>query len=164
MSSVLHPLVQGRLTDTETTFVQDITADGGYENGTWTPALDFVTTGDLVLTDVSVNGRYIRAGKLMVLFFDAQSIMTFSGAASGNFIVTGIPFSMGGLIGDASGGIARFNNIGMTRIWADFFGVSATSFGLRSHGDDISSGGISSANIDTGDQVRLDGTLIYEAV
>ena len=64
-----------------------------YEEGTWTPAFTFSTPGDLAVTYTTQVGFYTRTGSLVTAFFRCvASALTYT-TASGNFIISGLPFT-----------------------------------------------------------------------
>ena len=61
-------------------------------SGTWTPTLTFSVPGDLTVTYTSPLGYYFRQGNQVTLYFRVQtSSFTFT-TASGNLLLSGIPF------------------------------------------------------------------------
>jgi len=72
------------------------TADWGVEQGTWTPA-DGSGAG---LTFSAASGRYTKIGRLV----QWQAFITYPATANGsNAEVSGLPFVVGGLTGNAEG-------------------------------------------------------------
>ena len=64
-----------------------------YEEGTWTPTLNFVTAGDLSVTYTAQSGRYTKVGN-MVTFAVRVVLATFShSTASGALRLTNLPFT-----------------------------------------------------------------------
>jgi hypothetical protein len=61
--------------------------------GTWTPTVDFATTGDLSVSYTDQTGRYIKIGPWVFTFARVRFTPTFS-TASGNFQVKGLPFTV----------------------------------------------------------------------
>ena len=69
-----------------------------YEEGTWTPAFTFATVGDLgTVTYVAQTGQYTKIGNMVIASFYCYVTtgMTWS-SASGDFHITGLPFTIGG--------------------------------------------------------------------
>lgn len=65
----------------------------GYAEGFWTPTVTFATPGDLSVVYSARNGRFTKIARLVVAQFDIiTSTFTFT-TASGNFQVTGLPFT-----------------------------------------------------------------------
>jgi hypothetical protein len=68
-----------------------------YEEGTWTPAFTFATVGDLgTVTYVAQTGQYTKIGNMVIASFYCyvSTGMTWS-SASGDFHITGLPFTIG---------------------------------------------------------------------
>jgi hypothetical protein len=69
-----------------------------YEEGSWTPAFTFATPGDLAISGYNAqSGVYQKVGNTVSASFYAYvaTQMTFS-SASGNFHITGLPFTISG--------------------------------------------------------------------
>ena len=70
-----------------------------YEEGTWTPAWDFVTTGDLSVTYTAQTGTYTKIGDVVILNCIVNvSAFTYS-TASGNLKLIGLPYNVSGAVG-----------------------------------------------------------------
>ncbi len=74
----------------------DVNTLDDYEEGTFTPAITFGTAGDLSVTYTTQTGYYTKVGRLVhIMITMITSALTHS-TASGNFRVTGLPFTVGG--------------------------------------------------------------------
>jgi hypothetical protein len=67
-----------------------------YEEGTWTPTITFATPGDSTITHSTRQGRYTRIGNLVSVMFDVRLSAFTKGTASGNFLISGLPFTATG--------------------------------------------------------------------
>ena len=74
-----------------------------YEEGTWTPTITFATPGDSTITHSTQQGRYTRIGNLVSVMFDVRLSAFTKGTASGNFLISGLPFTATGA--STNGGI-----------------------------------------------------------
>lgn len=64
-----------------------------YEEGTWTPVLDFVTIGNLSVAYTTQLGTYVKIGRsVKILYNVVTSTFTYT-TSSGNFRMTGVPFT-----------------------------------------------------------------------
>lgn len=80
-----------------------------YEEGTWTPTIQFDVTGNLSLVYSAQNGRYTKIGNLVRYdCFVATTTFTHT-TATGSMYIGGLPFASGasmqyaGIFGNASG-------------------------------------------------------------
>ena len=62
-----------------------------YEEGTWTPIIDRLSTSPTTATYTYNTGKYTRIGNVVTVYFD----MTISalGGGSGRFVIAGLPFA-----------------------------------------------------------------------
>jgi len=58
----------------------------------WTPGITFSTPGDLIVTYGSHRGLCFRTGRLAILTLEIQTATFTHTTASGQLIITGIPF------------------------------------------------------------------------
>ncbi len=64
-----------------------------YEIGTWTPEVTFSTVGDLSVVHSTQEGRYIKMGDLVTVFFEVTTSTWTFVTSAGNFRITGLPFN-----------------------------------------------------------------------
>lgn len=64
-----------------------------YEEGTWTPAYDYVTAGDLSVVYSTQLGRYTKIGDLVSIVCEVVTSTHTHTTASGNQRITGLPFA-----------------------------------------------------------------------
>ena len=67
-----------------------------YEEGTWTPAFSNIGTG----TYADQTGTYIKIGKMVFAYFRLE--LATLGSASGNLIISGLPFTCSSSLGPSS--------------------------------------------------------------
>ena len=66
-----------------------------YEEGTWTPTLDFSTAGDLSVAYSVQEGSYTKIGNLVEVHFEVITSTFTHTTAAGQFFVAGLPFTAG---------------------------------------------------------------------
>lgn len=64
-----------------------------YEEGTWTPVLTFATPGDLSVAYSQRNAYYTKIGRLVTISFVVLTSSFTYTTASGNLLLTGLPFT-----------------------------------------------------------------------
>lgn len=69
------------------------TLDDYEESDAWTPAVTFVTPGNLAVTYTTQAGSYTKVGRLVTLTAIIQTATFTHTTASGNFLITGVPFT-----------------------------------------------------------------------
>ena len=126
-----------------------------YETGTWTPAIAFVTTGDLNVVYSVQSGRYTRIGRMVLVeFVIATSTFTFT-TTSGNASITGLPFSgYGTVIPIPIQNLAASPTMPTNRnfLWGI---VSTTSLNLTTTGVGIAYSYLAAAQFTSGTQLNL---------
>jgi len=66
-----------------------------YEEGTWTPAIIFSSSGDLAITYSTQTGTYTKVGRQVTVTFSVATSSFTHSTASGVLIITGLPFNAG---------------------------------------------------------------------
>ena len=66
-----------------------------YEEGTWTPTLNFLTAGDLSVAYSVQEGSYTKIGNLVEVHFEVTTSTFTHTTAAGQFFVAGLPFTAG---------------------------------------------------------------------
>ncbi len=67
-----------------------------YEEGSWTPDPNFATTGsagETALADGGLQGQYVKIGRLVYYTFSIN-FQSRDSSASGNFYISGLPYSV----------------------------------------------------------------------
>lgn len=134
-----------------------------YEEGNWTPALSFVTPGNLSVGYQFQTGRYTKIGRLVVASFAiSTSSFTFS-TATGNLVVNGLPFSSVNDANYRSYASVLYSGItkaGYTQVTAGVSGnVNQLLFGASGSG--VAQAFITAADMPSGGSVLLIGTIPY---
>lgn len=135
------------------------------ETGNWTPAISFTTPGDLSVAYTHQTGRYIRIGRLVILQYDLlTSSFTYS-TASGIFIMTGLPFTVGVAALDQSGGSLTWRGFTLDTAQKDVHTLvnGFDRFQFRISGSGVSVDSIQAGTeVPSGGTLALAGTQIYE--
>ena len=63
-----------------------------YEEGTWTPSLSYVTPGTASFTYSTQSGAYVKVGNIVTIRFMVRLTAFSKGTASGEMLITGLPF------------------------------------------------------------------------
>ena len=133
-----------------------------YEEGTWTPALDWATTGDSVRTISTNTANYVKVGKKVTLFFDTTTSTMTHTTASGALTISGLPFTA--VAGHYPGGTLSPNGIsypsGYTTVSVHVASGAATAT-LWADGSGVNQTTITTAEHSSGTNVILRGTLTY---
>lgn len=134
-----------------------------YEEGTWTPALSFVTAGDLSVAYASRNGYYTKVGRLVTASFFLQTSTFTHTTASGNCQISGLPFANSSDTNNNSIGAMRWQ--GITK--ASYTNVvaipesSVTYLLLGASGSGQAGSFVAAADMPTTGTVILAGTVTY---
>ena len=144
----------------------DVNILDDYEEGTWTPVLTFATPGDLSVVYSTQGGRYTKIGRHITLHWRLITTTFTHTTASGNFTMTGLPFTAATIAGMRWHGSLQWG--GITKGSYTDSGPQLLSAGttilFRSSGSGVATSLVTSANVPTGGDVNLFGTLIYEDV
>ena len=70
-----------------------------YEEGTWTPEITFFTPGDLAVAYSSQVGIYTKVGRIVTLIGCITTSSFTHTTASGNFLISGMPFTSANVAG-----------------------------------------------------------------
>jgi len=65
----------------------------GQTNGTWTPVISFDTPGTLSITYSAQWGEWYLAGNMLTAAFNVSTSVFTVGTASGNFLISGLPYA-----------------------------------------------------------------------
>lgn len=112
-----------------------------YEEGTWTPAFSSTSPGTFSATYTTQTGTYTRIGNQVTCYFYVELNTYTRGTASGDFSITGLPFSPWSS-GINFGGIRQFVNMQ----WGSYehmnIGVTGTTIRLRTYNNAYNISGI----------------------
>lgn len=134
-----------------------------YEEGTWTPTFTFATPGDLARTFSLQNAYYTKIGRLVSVSFAMVTSAFTHTTASGNLLITGLPFAA---VNDASyrayapllfQGITK---AGYTQIMAEMNG-NTSQFFVQACASASNVSNVTAANMPTGGTVILAGLVNY---
>lgn len=140
---------------------------GGAE-GTFTPAMTFATPGDLSVVYTTQEGTYIKIGKLVFCRLRLVCTPTHT-TASGNWTLTGLPFTATSTPSFSTGGGVP-NNLGAGFTWPA--GVSQVALGvvanattaqLQGNGSAIAQAAFTNANVTSAVALTLVASITYEA-
>jgi hypothetical protein len=134
-----------------------------YEEGTWTPTFTFGTPGDLAKTFSLQNASYTKIGRLVSVSFAMVTSAFTHTTASGNLIITGLPFTA---VNDANyrayapllfQGVTK---AGYTQIMAEMNG-NTSQFMVQACGSGVNVSNVTAASMPTGGTVILAGLVNY---
>lgn len=154
------PLTAGTLALTS-----DLTDFVSPTTGTWTPAITFATAGNLSVSYSTQFGSYIKIGSLVLATFQITTSSFTHTTASGNFQITGLPFSSENVANQNY--VGAMNWRGITK--ANYTDVVAAIAPNSSVVVLIASGSgqavvtLGSTDIPTGGTLSLSGTIFYKA-
>jgi hypothetical protein len=100
-----------------------------YEEGTWTPALDF-GGASVGITYTTQSGTYTKVGRKV--FVGGRVTLSNKGSSAGNVSLSGLPFTSSGLFSVAIG--TYLNMASLTDGMVGFVNASATTLQIRTGG------------------------------
>lgn len=132
-----------------------------YEEGVWTPSLSFVTPGNLAVTYSIRNGFYTKIGRMVFVSYQiTTSAFTFT-TASGNLIVTGLPFPSGvanQIMGPIDwSGVTKAGYTSLQGIIAN----AQTTIQVVASGSGVVRANVQAADTPTGATLFVAGTISY---
>lgn len=134
-----------------------------YEEGTWTPAITFVTPGDFAATYSTQLGVYTKIGLMVFLSFNMLINPITHTTAAGALRMTGLPFTI-------PAGLGFFGNLSFQGITKAGYtqisprGIASTSLAdFSTSGSGVGSAGVTTADVPTGGVLQLNGTIIHRA-
>jgi len=130
-----------------------------YEEGTWTPGYSFGTPGDAAFTYTGGRlGTYTKVGNLVSCFFYLDNVTAVKGTASGDLLLTGLPFTVAGNTNYAGGVVVLTDSYPVApQSFIAFTGTTTT--GLRTSGG---AAGITAASFGASETVFLRGVIQYQ--
>jgi len=141
---------------TNGTMTSELLSD--YEEGTWTPAYSFSTPGDSTFTYSGGRfGTYVKVGKLVSCFFYLDNVSFVTGTASGDLLVTGLPFVITGNT-NYSGGVVVMTDSYPVNPQSFIAFTGTTTSGLRTTGG---ASGVTAASLGASGTVFLRGVIQY---
>lgn len=133
-----------------------------YEEGIWTPEIDFVTTGNLVVTYEIQNGTYTKIGRQVTLNFEIDTATFTHTTASDILYIKGMPFSA--TSGVPAIGTLQWQGItkaNYTHVYPILSSSSATRMLIAASGSGQLSSSVTATNVPSGGSVILAGTITY---
>jgi hypothetical protein len=134
-----------------------------YEEGTWTPVLTFGTPGDLSVAYTTQIGRYTKVGRLVHWSCIILTSTFTHTTASGNLLVTGLPFTaatLSGMVWSTACSL-RYDKAGWTQISATVSSASSSLFFIG-NGSGVAQSAIAFGDMPTGTTVTLRASGFYE--
>lgn len=131
--------------------------------GTFTPSGTFVTAGDFAVTWSTATGSYTRIGDQVTATIQMTSSSFTHTTASGEFRITGLPFTVDATAGSSGdgdwGGITKagYTDLAIRPI------ASTTTARIAASGSGVAVSSVTAADMPTGGTVRLVFTVIYTA-
>ena len=158
--------VKSGLTTAQETFLDDIIADGGYEEGTWTPVVTADTPGDLSVAYTNQIGEYVRNGKLVSVFIRIDLSTFTHTTAAGGLLITGLPYTVQADLGVACANAPGLGGpipypVGYTTLTLDANG-GTTTVKFRANGDDAALTNISITDIPSAQTWGLHMAINYK--
>ncbi|MER9164409.1 hypothetical protein [Mesorhizobium sp. M0715] len=135
-----------------------------YEEGTWTPALTFVTQGNLAVTYGGQTGTYVKVGKMVSFsFLLIASTFTFTTAA-GALQITGLPFgTAGNFVGAGAVLMQGYTKANFTTLLLETGTNGQQLLYLMACGSGQSRGELAAADIPSGTSKAIYGSGTYNA-
>lgn len=131
-----------------------------YEEGTWTPVATFATPGNLSVAYSTQNGWYVKVGQLVIVHCDIiTTTFTFT-TASGNFNITGLPFTVNSR-GYGSGQFGGWTS-GFTML-SPLCTNGGTIISLIGSQTATSAGALTTAQFTTATNINMRFTAVYQA-
>lgn len=133
-----------------------------YEEGTWTPALTYSTPGTLVVAYGTQSGQYTKIGRVVHALMGIVTTTHTLGTATGNLIVSNLPFAPNVGPGQAPGKLAwqGITKASYTEVdWTVLNAATDTQFIASGSGQVRSN--IQVGNTASGTQVTLYGNVVY---
>lgn len=153
----------GIITCSGITFGNETLSD--YDEGTWTPSMTFATPGDLSLGSVTATGYYTKKGREVTIHFRYSFTPTHT-TASGNFRLTGLPFTVSAnlTVVTSIGSISTSTNVsypaGLTYCSINPI-ASQTYCQIIANGSSTANANLTTTNFATGLTYTLTGTVVY---
>ena len=128
--------------------------------GGWTPTITFTTAGDLSVVYVLQATTYERHGNVITCALDLQTSTFTHTTASGNFHLSGLPFTVGAVSWYGSSAfMSGWTASGLLLL--HFRPRAATTHAELVFGTSGGLGTFNTAHVLTGTTIRLRGTFVY---
>lgn len=134
-----------------------------YEEGIWTPTFTFATPGDLAKTFSIQNAYYTKIGRMVSVSFAMVTSAFTHTTASGNLLITGLPFTAVDDSNYRAYAPLLFQGItkaGYTQVMAEMNG-NTSQFFVQACASASNVSNVTAANMPTGGTVILAGLVNY---
>ena len=134
-----------------------------YEEGTWTPVLTFATPGNVVIVLSTAVGVYRKIGSQVFVTCDAVTSTFTHTTASGNFQITGLPFTSANTSGQTHHGACSIQGVtkaGYTSFTAALAANSSAAI-LVANGSGQNESAVTASDMPTGGSVIVRFSLAY---
>lgn len=131
-----------------------------YEEGVWTPVLTFATAGNVNVVYSSQSGTYTKIGRQVVVHFSITTTTFTHTTAAGGLQLTGLPFTVGALIGHGNYWFTGVTKAGYTSFVVR--AVNATTvLDFVASGSGVTASQVNTADAPSGTQQTVVGTVTY---
>jgi hypothetical protein len=129
----------------------------------WTPVVTFATPGNLSVAYATQVGLYSRVGNVVFIEFALLFTPTFT-TASGNFEITGLPFTSNATTGTTCRGVAIPSGVtfpaGCTQLTCGV-ATNSTLITVVGTGTTVALVNLTTTGFTTGVQAAMNGTVFY---
>lgn len=135
-----------------------------YEEGDWTPVLTAEVPGDLVATLNIAVGKYLKIGRLVCATAHVNTSTFTHTTASGDALVTGLPFTSANISNLVAVGTISFNNITKAgyAVFASYIDANTAVVRVFAGGSGAGASKVAITNMPTGGEVQLRFTIWYQ--
>lgn len=131
-----------------------------YEEGTWTPGIDFQTVGDLSVAYSTQVGKYTKIGREVIAVFNIVTSSFTHTTASGSLGITGFPFTPAATYRNVTGGHwAGITNATYSQ-WSVAAQPSASTLRYVGSGSASANAFLGASSVPTGGTVELFATVV----
>ena len=131
-----------------------------YEEGTWTPALEFGTGGTTGITYTTQSARYTKIGRVVHIIW--RIYLSNKGSSSGHAAVTGLPFTPANVpVGGVFLYISNRGNVGMSDEHAYGYLTDGASKFLIYSGDNDGTGNSAQNQNSFYNNTELEASMTY---
>lgn len=133
-----------------------------YEEGTWTPVLDFETTGNLAVAYALQSGTYTKVGREVTVSANIVTSTFTHTTASGAALITGLPFTCINVVVPFTGAVqwSGITKAGYTEVTV-FVQYNDTFAVLAASGSGQGLDTVNAANMPSGGTVIIGFTVTY---
>lgn len=132
-----------------------------YDEGTWTPSIDFASVGNLTVAYSAQIGKYTRVGRLVTLSFELGFTPTYT-TSTGAIRIKGMTYDAGTFNLDIGRLINATNNLTFTGSSLYLFYSATGVINILNSGSAINSAALTVSAFPTATAQTLYGTFTYE--